>query len=74
MSFPLSRTEPLSARELEVLDLLSRRLTNKEIADTLSVSWQTVAKHTNNIMLTCSAKLFLLPNVPIEAISRVSVN
>ena len=42
-------TEPLSAREQEVLDLLARRFTNKEIADTISVSWQTVAKHTANI-------------------------
>jgi ATP/maltotriose-dependent transcriptional regulator MalT len=42
-------TEPLTARELEVLDLLDRRLSNKEIATTLHVSWQTVAKHTNNI-------------------------
>jgi LuxR family maltose regulon positive regulatory protein len=42
-------TEPLSARELEVLDLLARRFTNKEIANTLCLAWQTVAKHTANI-------------------------
>jgi DNA-binding CsgD family transcriptional regulator len=41
--------EPLTIREREVLDLLARRLSNKEIADTLCVSWQTVAKHTNNL-------------------------
>jgi ATP/maltotriose-dependent transcriptional regulator MalT len=41
--------EPLTIREREVLDLLARRLSNKEIADTLCLSWQTVAKHTNNL-------------------------
>jgi len=42
-------TEPLTTRETEVLTLLARRFSNKEIADTLSISWQTVAKHANNI-------------------------
>jgi len=42
-------TEPLTVRECEVLGLLTRRLSNKEIAGALSVSWQTVAKHTANI-------------------------
>jgi LuxR family maltose regulon positive regulatory protein len=42
-------TEPLTAREQEVLALLVDRLTNKEIANRLCVSWLTVAKHTTNI-------------------------
>lgn len=42
-------TEPLTAREFEVLVLLASRHSNKEIAGVLCLSWQTVAKHTNNI-------------------------
>jgi DNA-binding NarL/FixJ family response regulator len=42
-------TEPLTPRECDVLQLLTDRFTNREVADALSVSWQTVAKHTNNI-------------------------
>jgi LuxR family maltose regulon positive regulatory protein len=41
--------EPLSPRDYEVLGLLARRFSNKEIADTLRISWQTVARHTSNI-------------------------
>jgi LuxR family transcriptional regulator, maltose regulon positive regulatory protein len=41
--------ERLSDRELEVLALLSRRLTNKEIAHELSVSPMTVKRHAVNI-------------------------
>jgi DNA-binding NarL/FixJ family response regulator len=41
--------EPLSARELEVLALLGERLSNKEIAQALTISSQTVKKHANNI-------------------------
>jgi LuxR family maltose regulon positive regulatory protein len=41
--------EPLSRRELDVLWLLSRRLTDKEIAHELSISTQTVKRHAANI-------------------------
>lgn len=39
----------LSLREMEVLDLISSGLSNKEIADTLFVSLSTVKTHINNI-------------------------
>jgi LuxR family maltose regulon positive regulatory protein len=41
--------EPLTDRELEVLMLLSERLSDKEIAQELSISALTVKTHTNNI-------------------------
>lgn len=42
--------EPLSAREMEVLALLSQRLANKEIAALLVVSPLTVKRHMTNIL------------------------
>jgi len=39
----------LSARELEILELLSKGQVSKEIADTLSISYHTVRVHTKHI-------------------------
>ncbi|PYM15377.1 MAG: DNA-binding response regulator [Verrucomicrobia bacterium] len=42
-------TETLSPREREILDLLARGYMNKEIADALSIAFQTVHTHVRNI-------------------------
>ena len=41
--------EPLSPRELEVLQLIADGLTNKQIADRLYLSHHTIKVHTRNI-------------------------
>lgn len=41
--------EPLSTRELEILELLAKRLSNREISDTLHISVPTVKTHVSNI-------------------------
>ncbi len=41
--------EPLTNREIEILTLLARRLSNKEVAEKLFISHETVKKHTINI-------------------------
>jgi LuxR family maltose regulon positive regulatory protein len=41
--------EPLTNRELDVLELLAQRFSNKEIAAQLLISPLTIKKHTNNI-------------------------
>ncbi len=55
-AFPQSRSgrndeliEPLTDRELEILDFLAKRLSNKEIAQELVISPVTVKRHTINI-------------------------
>jgi LuxR family maltose regulon positive regulatory protein len=46
---PAQLPEPLSAREQEILLLIAAGLTNREIGERLSISAQTVKKHTANI-------------------------
>jgi DNA-binding NarL/FixJ family response regulator len=42
---PTDVTAELTAREREVLELLARGVTPKEVAATLNISWQTVRNH-----------------------------
>ena len=43
-------TDPLTAREVEVLGLIARGLTNRQIADQLVISEATVRTHVGNIL------------------------
>ena len=44
-----SLIDPLTTRELEILRLVARGLSNREIADAMFVTLGTVKKHLNNI-------------------------
>ncbi len=46
----------ISPRELEVLELISRGLSNQEIADKLFVSLNTIKTHTSNLFLKLEVK------------------
>ncbi len=46
---PAGMVEPLTYRELEVLELLAQRLSAKEIAQRLIITHHTVSRHTANI-------------------------
>lgn len=50
------REKSLSVREMEVLKLFAKSLTNKEIADRLFISIRTVESHKNNIMRKINLK------------------
>ena len=50
MCMDYSITEPLTAREIQVLELVCEGLTNREIAEHLVLSPKTVENHVNHIL------------------------
>lgn len=53
---PIFNEENLSKRELEIVRLISKQLTNKEIADELIISIRTVEGHKERILQKTNAK------------------
>jgi DNA-binding NarL/FixJ family response regulator len=53
---PTGSNEPLSVREIEVLQLIAQGLSNREIADRLFISEKTVKTHVANILQKLNVK------------------
>ena len=51
----LNKDEQLTGREIEIIELIGKGFSNKEIADKLFISVRTVDSHKNHIM--CKLKL-----------------
>lgn len=54
--FQLNQKDSLSARELEVLELICQQLSTKEIADKMFISPKTVESHKSNLILKTGVK------------------
>ena len=50
------RTDPLSARESDILNLIAKGLSNKEIARSLAIAPETVKSHVKNIFIKLDAE------------------
>ncbi len=51
-----SANMPLSAREMEIIDLVADGLTNQEIAEKLTISKRTVDNHVSNMFTKTGSK------------------
>ena len=69
----LDGTDPLeislSAREIEIIELVAEGLTNQEIADRLTISKRTVDNHVSNVFTNCL--LYTSPSPRDYAASRM---